>query len=468
MSDWVTRQDFAGRRVTVMGLGAFGGQIGAARFLVGRGARVLVTDVKDASGLGPALAALEGLPIRYRLGEHRVEDFEQTDMVLASPAVSPRSPHLQAARDAGALVESEMNLFFRYCPAPIVGVTGTNGKSTTTHMIGEMAGRHEPRRSWVGGNIGGSVLEIVDQVGPGDLVVLELSSYQLEALDALGRSPRVAVVTNFAANHLDHHADMDEYRWAKQTILRHQRPGDVAVLNRDDEDVAAWRECTAGETLWFSLDGPVDRGAFVDGPQLVCRFEGREDMVFARDDLRLPGRHNAANALAALLAAGAAGVAASAMAGGLRSCRALEHRLEFVCEREGVRYYNDSKATTPAAGIIGVQAFSEPAGRLIVIAGGYDKHVPLEDYAQACVEHAKHVVVLGEVREELRQLIAGQRGEGTAPGLTVANTFEDAVREAQRAAAPGDVVLLSPACASYGMFANYEERGRRFRELASQ
>ncbi len=461
MADWIESRDFAGKSVTVMGLGAFGGQIGAVRWLVGKGAKVLVTDVKDADSLRTALDQLEGLPVDYRLGGHEEEDFRGADMILPSPAVRPTSEYLAAARGAGVPIETEMTLFWRYCPAAIVGVTGTNGKSTTTSLIGEMATRDPSRRAWVGGNIGGSVLEAVEQIGAGDWVILELSSFQLEALDALGRSPHVSVVTNFAANHLDHHADMDDYRTAKQTILRHQTEADFAILNLDDAHARSWSECSAGTPVYFSTERSVDAGAFLDGDQLVCRVPGREEIALPRDDFQPPGRHNVANALAAIAAAALAGVGDEAIGEGFREFRGLEHRLEFVCERDGVRYYNDSKATTPAAGAIGVQAFADThAGKLIVLAGGYDKHVPMDDYAAACARLAKHVVVLGEVRELLFGLL-----DGAGPGVSRADSFEHAVHLAQAAAQPGDVVLLSPACASYDMFNNYEERGRTFKRL---
>ena len=461
MADWIDRADFAGKRVTVMGLGAFGGQIGAIRYFVGKGADVLVTDLKGEDALEASLEQLAELPVRYRLGEHVAQDFAQADMILASPAVPRSSEYLQAARDSDVPIESEMNLFWRYCPAEIVGVTGTNGKSTTTSLLGEMATRDKRRRAWVGGNIGGSVLEVVQQIGGEDLVVLELSSFQLQALADLSRSPHVAVVTNLSPNHLDRHASMDDYRRAKQTIVRHQARTDFAVLNGDDEDVAAWAGSTPATAIRFSVRGQVEPGAYVDGQDLVCRVPGREGIVLPRADLMLPGLHNVANALAAMAGAALAGVGDEAIAEGLRAFRGLEHRLELVAERDGVRYYNDSKATTPAAGVIGVQAFSEPEpAPLVVIAGGYDKHVEMDEFTDACARCAKHVVVLGQVRQMLADLL-----RGAGPTVTEADTFEDAVRQAQAAAEPGGVVLLSPACASYDMFSNYEERGREFKRL---
>ena len=467
MSGWIQSRDFGGKRVTVMGLGAFGGQIGAVRFLVAQGAEVLVTDVKSEADLEPSIEALADSPIRYCLGEHREEDFRDTDMVLASPAVPMTSEFLQAAYAADVPVESEMGLFLRYCPAEIIGVTGTNGKSTTTSLLGEML-RHDARRVWVGGNIGGSVLEIADQIDRDDLVILELSSFQLERIDALGRSPHVAVVTNFAENHLDHHADMAEYRAAKQIILRHQTASDFAVLNYDDPEVREWHPYTRGQAFRFSLREGLDHGTYLDGDSLVCRLPGRDEITLSRSELQPPGLHNVANALAALAAAALARATRASIERGYRYFRGLEHRLEFVCERDGVRYYNDSKSTTPAAGVIGIEAFSDlPPGRLIVIAGGYDKHVPLDEFAGACVTHAGHVVMMGEVKSELARLIAIGRGNAARPVATEADTFEEAVREAQSAAQHGDVVLLSPACASYDMFNNYEERGRKFKALVA-
>jgi len=465
LSEWIQARDFAGKRVTVMGLGAFGGQIGAIRFLVARGAEVLVTDLKTEADLGPSVEALAGLPVRYRLGDHRLEDFQDTDLVLASPAVPGRSEFLQAARATDVPVESEMGLFVRYCPAEIVGVTGTNGKSTTTALLGDMV-RHDARRVWVGGNIGGSVLEIVDQIDDRDLVVLELSSFQLEGLDALRRSPHLAVVTNFSENHLDHHAGVAEYRTAKQTILRHQTASDFAVLNYDDPDVREWHTCTRGSTFCFSVRERLDHGAYLDGDALVCHLPGSREMLLPRAELQPLGAHNVANALAALTAAVLAGATRDSIGQGYRDFRGLEHRLELVCERDDVRYYNDSKCTTPAAGIIGIEAFADlPPRRLVVIAGGYDKHVPLDEFAGACAQRAKHVVLLGAVRPQLSRSILLCRGDAAEPVVTEAETFEEALSQARSAAVAGDVVLLSPACASYGMFNNYEERGTEFKRL---
>jgi UDP-N-acetylmuramoylalanine--D-glutamate ligase len=420
-----------------------------------------VTDLKPASQLARAVQELESRrSIRFRLGEHCETDFRDAELLVVNPAVPRDSRFLRIAIDSGVPLTSEMNLFWLHHRGPVIGVTGTSGKSTTTALIHAML-QASGRRSWLGGNIGRSLLPVLDEIGPDDRVVLELSSFQLADLDALRRSPRIAVVTNFCANHLDRHASLDEYRAAKQTILRWQTAGDVAILNGDDPDVSSW--VTQGRRITFGADATaVDASVVVDA--ITVRGDGEFRLSRDRRET-LPGRHNDLNIAAAALAAHVAGAAAPGIAQGLRDFPGLPHRLEFVGERAGRRFYNDSKATTPEAAIAALAAFDAERAPIVLLAGGHDKGVDLTSFAAAIAARAKAVALMGATADVLADAVA-RHAPPVVPRLHCAVSFEDAFEWSVAQSSPGDVVLLSPGCASYGWFENYEERGRRFAELA--
>lgn len=441
--------DFKGKKVLVVGLGLFGGGVGAVRFFLRKGAQVTVTDLKPEEELREAVDALSGLPVRFVLGGHEVKDFVSSDLVVPGPAVPPDSPYLKAAEDAGVPIIWRDNLIFLLCRSRIVGVTGSNGKSTTTALLGEILRIKDPR-VLVGGNLGGSLLDEVESLPQDVPLVLELSSFQLESLKHIRRSPQVAVVLNLSPDHLDRHKTFEAYLDAKRNIVRFQGPDDLAVLNRDDPLVWSWADESEGRVVGFSARGEVE-GVFLRGDEVLA--EGR--FLFKRDDLHLPGLHNLYNAMAASAAALALGAGPEVVREGVRRFRGLEHRLEFVREVGGVRYYNDSKATTPEATVAALRAFE---GNVVLIAGGYDKGLPLEKLADEISSRTKMVLLLGGTGLKLAELIRG-------PRLKLCSSLEEALEEASRSAVPGDVVLLSPASASYDMFRNYEERGKKFKEL---
>ncbi|MBE3071297.1 MAG: UDP-N-acetylmuramoyl-L-alanine--D-glutamate ligase [Planctomycetes bacterium] len=448
----------AGRAVTVMGLGLFGGGVGVARYFARRGAHVTVTDMKSAEDLAPSIAALVGLPITFHLGGHDPADFTGGDVLVVNPAVPRTSPYLAMAEKAGAEITSEMNLFMSECPAPVVGITGSSGKSTTTALLGDMLARVGPAR--VGGNIGKSLLDEVEEIGPGETVVLELSSFQLEDLGRICRSPRTAVVTNISPNHLDRHGSMAAYIGAKKNILRFQGPGGMAVLNADDAEVRTWAADACGRTVFYSAAGPLDEGVFAEGSALVFRLGDREERLDLAGRLHLRGRHNVSNVLAAAAAARALGAAPSHLAEAIAVFRALPHRLEPVGRREGVLFIDDSKGTTPLASRVAIEAFAEP---VVLIAGGYDKKSDPGPMVEAIRTRAKAVVLIGATAAALEARI----GRG-GPVVERAETLEAAVARAVALARPGDVVLLSPGHASWDMFDNYEQRGKVFREAAAR
>lgn len=472
---------FRDLRVTVMGLGTFGGGVGAVRFLVQSGARVTVTDLRHPSELQPSLAALATTPPAvWHLGEHHPQDFEQTDLVVASPAVPSDSPWLQRARSAGVPITSEIELFWERQCGRVVAVTGSNGKSTTTTLLHRLLERATVDvtptagtpavRVWLGGNIGHSLLPVVDQIAPHDWVVLELSSFQLETLDPLRPTPCVSVVTNFTPNHLDRHHTLAAYRTAKQTISRHQTPDQFAVRNLDDSDVAAWP--TAARRVGFGLRDHQTEGLFVPDwggrtPQhAVWRWNGTEEIVSLPGWVPLAGRHNLANALAASAAARVCGADWSSIETATRSFRGLPHRLELVAEWHGVRFYNDSKATTPEAAALALAAFGETPQ--IALVGGYDKQIDLTPLVQALGRaHLRGLVFLGQTGPELQRRWRDTAGAAAVPSL-LADNLPQAVAWCRSQAQPGDVVLLSPGCASHDWFRNYEERGDLFRQLVRQ
>lgn len=485
--------EFRGKRVALIGLGI--SNLAVARYLLRQGARITVCDQKTAAELGDRYLALAGA-VDWRLGPGYLDAIVPGpgrpgfDHIFLTPGMRKDFPEILAARERGARLDSEMGLFFRKCPAPIVGVTGSAGKTTTTTLIGLVL-RETGRRVHVGGNIGQPLLEVLDAIGPEDLVVLELSSFQLQMLD---QSPHVAVVLNLRPNHLDIHASLEEYAEAKRNILRFQRHGDVAVLNADDPVVSGWGHGAPGEVLAFSRAQEVARGAFLRPAQAVSSHagtagrhgggvhpearvvvrgvapllrEGEEAEVGKAGEIRLPGAHNVSNVLAALAAGAACGAPLDRAWAAVCAFRGVEHRLELVREVGGVRYYNDSIATAPDRTEAALDSFGEP---IVLIAGGYDKKIPFEGLAERVLDRVKSLVLLGATAPQIERAVleaAARRGV-EPPAIARARDLAEAVALAAARAVPGDVVLLSPACASYDMFANYQERGRRFKEIVAR
>lgn len=455
---------FAGKRITIMGLGFFGGTIGLAKYLVTQGAQVTLTDLKSAVELHDSVAALTGLPVRFVLGRHERTDFTDVDMVFASPAVHEDSPYLMAARAHGIPIDTEMNLFMRLCRGTVIGVTGSNGKTTTTSLIGAILQAANPRTR-VGGNIGRSLLPEVAEIEPGDPVVLELSSFQLEDLTAVGRSPRIALLLNLSPNHLDRHGSMEAYLAAKKHIFAYQGSADIAIFNADDPRVRPLAAEVRSQSRFFSLERPVEHGTYLAGDRILVVRSGAASEVCSREDIPLLGRHNVANVLAAVAAADAWGVPAATTREAIRAFPGVEHRLERVRELHGVRFYNDSIATSPAATLAALAAMQQP---IWLIAGGYDKGLPLQALGEAIVQRVKGVYLIGKTAPQIAQAIETARRPGTSlPAITFCRDLREAVHAAYGVASPGDVVLLSPACASYDQFRNFVERGRLFKQLVA-
>lgn len=426
--------DVTGKRVTVLGLGRHGGGVGAARYLAEAGAIVTVTDQADETALRESLSALATAPIHaYRLGGHRDEDICNADLVVVNPAVRPDHRLLRLAAESNVGLTSETELFLDACPAPYIAVTGSNGKSTTAAMtaaILEAAGR----RTWLGGNIGGSLLGNLDAICPGDWVVLELSSFQLVRLSDRVAGPRVAIVTNCTPNHLDWHPDFDHYRSAKQRLLRLQSSGDAVVLNTSDEEVASWAPLAKGTIVPLAIDSVPDK-------------------------LPVPGAHNRINAACAASAALAAGCSEDVVRRGLAGFRGLPHRLEFIAEIDGRRFYNDSLATTPESTIAALGSFDEP---IWLLAGGSDKGCHFAPLAEAIRHRARGVAFYGACGSRLADAVADHGGHSAC---FVTRTMSEALNWCWPQTRRGHVVLLSPASASFDQFHDYDDRGRQFTKL---
>ena len=453
--------EWNGINVTVMGLGLFGGGVGATRWLLKQGARVTVTDLKSSAELGPSVRELEGEDICWRLGEHRLEDFTEADAVVVSPAVPKSSGFLRAAYDAGRTVTSEMNLFLQRCPASVTGITGSNGKTTTTSLTYAALEQTKPG-TLMGGNVGRSLLSHLDSITEKDWVVLELSSFQLEDMARERLGVDIAVVTNLTPNHLDRHGSFEAYTAAKQNIIRFLKPGGRAVLNADDRSVSSWGKNIPNDAFYFSLQPSHTNGAFIRDGCLTIQTGGDVMQLLAIEELPLKGPHNVSNALAAAMAAHLAGADANSICRGFHTVTQLEHRMELVKEEHGIRFYNDSKATTPEAAMASLNSFDSP---VILLAGGYDKQLPLDSFAREISKRASQVILMGQSANTVKNAVVGNLAREHTLRVRTVDSLETGVDLARRSAREGDVVLLSPGFASYGMFNNYEERGRRFREL---
>lgn len=447
----IARERFAGKRITVVGLAREG--VSLVRFLAGAGAQVTANDRASASGLASTLASLEDLPVRFVLGEHPSELFLGSDYVFVSPGVSLQMAPLVKAREQGVPLTSETQLFFELCRGRLVGITGSSGKTTTTTLVGDML-RAAGLPVHVGGNIGVPLLERLDQIAPEDWVVLEMSSFQLERLPY---SPSIAAILNVTPNHLDRHGDMESYVAAKANILRHQRPGDRAILSADDRVTAGLR--TVEPPLWFSLERPVE-GSYLEGDRILLRRGTSVETVCRVGEVRLRGRHNLSNVVAATAVASATGVPPEAMRVAISGFRGVPHRLEVVAELGGVTFCNDSIATAPERSMASLRSFEEP---IVLIAGGRDKHLPMEDWGEMIRRRVKALVLLGEAGDLIENAVLQAPGP-VAPSIFRAGSMEEAVELARRAASVGDVVLLAPGGTSFDMFKDFEERGERFRE----
>lgn len=443
--------DLRGKRVLVMGLGLQGSGMAAARYAAQQGALMRVTDIKSPAILAPSVQALAGLPIEFILGEHRNEDFIWADMVIRNPGIPLTSPYLQLAREHGASIEMEIALFFLACPGRIIGITGTRGKTTTTTLIHTIV-RESGIPTVLGGNVTGvETLSLLPTITPETLVVLELSSWQLEGLAPHRLSPAVAVMTNIYPDHLNTYNGMEDYAAAKANIFRYQHANDLAVFNYDNPWTRRFGEEAPGE-VWFT--SKQRGGSFKRGSSDIVPF------IFTHSPL--VGQHNQENVLLATTTARLLGIADECIDRVVRQFQSVAHRLEEVAVIDGVRYINDSTSTTPIAGQVGVEAFDAP---IVLVAGGNTKKLPLEEWPAAIIHRCRDVVLLtGSGTDELLPALqeAAEEQGVEVPVRGVFDNVQGALDKAVSLARPGDVLLFSPGYTSFGMFLNEFDRGDQF------
>jgi UDP-N-acetylmuramoylalanine--D-glutamate ligase len=471
--------DWTDKRVVILGLARQG--IALARYLAARGARVTVSDMKPATTLSAEMDALAGLPVTYALSGHPFSLLDECDLLCLSGGVPIDLPIVTEAWRRGLPLSNDAQIFFDVCRAPIIGITGSAGKTTTTTLVGEILrkewgvdrgawGVMQTPHIWVGGNIGNPLIADVDNIRPHDHVVMELSSFQLELMT---RSPHIACVTNITPNHLDRHGTMDAYISAKRHIVAFQSPEDWSVLCADDPVTAQLpaQQATHARVVWFSLRRePAGDGAWLDeNGDLRLRIHHRGEsmdrahgaQVCHMRELLLMGQHNVLNVLAASAVSALAGASLDAMRAVATTFRGVEHRLQLVRELNGVRYYDGSIATAPERLIADLRCFTQP---VVLLCGGRDKHLPWEEAVQQMTQRCRHVVLFGEMAGLVKAEIDRQH----APlHVSLCDTLERAVVAAAREAMPGDVVLLSPGGTSYDAFKDFAERGDYFVQLVN-
>jgi UDP-N-acetylmuramoylalanine--D-glutamate ligase len=464
--------EWAGKRVTILGLARQGTAL--VRYLVRAGAEVTVSDLREADVLRETLVSLKDVPVRYVLGEHPPSILEGADLLCLSGGVPVDAPIVVQARQRGIPLSNDAQIFLARCPALVVGVTGSSGKTTTTTLVGRMLQR-AGFLTWVGGNIGRPLVDRLGEIRSSDRVVIELSSFQLELMTA---SPGVAAVLNVTPNHLDRHKTMAVYTAAKQRIMDFQGREDLVVLSHDDPGSRDLAPAARGRLAFFGDQGevPGETGAFLRDEVVTWRLDGQEYPVCRTDEIKLMGRHNVLNVLAACVLAGSAGTTVETMRQVVLSFTGVAYRLQWVRTLRGVRYYDDSIATAPERTVAALRAFDAP---VVLLAGGRDKDLPWDEMAQVALRRARHVVAFGEaaglVAREIGDWRLGTGDTGTASaarckcwrleGVTRVETLEEAVEAAARVARPGEVVLLAPGGTSFDAFKDFAERGDRFQAL---
>ncbi len=458
-------RDWQGKRVVIIGLARQGKAL--AQFLSQKGVEVVVSDQQSAEQLGPAIEELAAYELTYQLGSHPSSLLEGTDVLFLSGGVPVDLPIAVEARERGIELANDTQLFLEACCAPVIGITGSAGKTTTTSLVGRMAEiafAGSERRAWVGGNIGRPLLNDLDEIKPDDLVVMELSSFQLELMTV---SPHIAAVLNLTPDHLDRHGSMEVYAAAKKRILANQLKDDIAVVRHDDPLTWEMRNLVQGRMIAFGWEQPSDEqeSAYVRDGVLRLRSGDVEREICSVEKVALRGRHNLLNLLAASALASAAGLPIEAMSEAASNFQGVPNRLEFVRRVQGADWYNDSIATTPDRALAAVRAFAEPK---VLLAGGQDKDLPWETFAREVVSRVDHLILFGQAAQKIERHIKEAAKDGAQPTLVICEGLTDAVQAAAAVAEEGDVVVLSPGGTSFDEFSNYEVRGEKFRALVEE
>lgn len=452
--DWpLPSMNVAGKKILVMGAGRSG--IASARFLIARGATVALNDAQPVEKWNADALSLKNEGVGCLGGELPGWLLDQLDLVVISPGVPTKAIPLRYAERAGAEVIGEVELASRYLKGRIVAITGSNGKTTTTSLIGRLL-KDAGLQTLVGGNIGTPLISLVESSRDDGWTVVEMSSFQLETIKEF--HPTVAVALNVTPNHMDRYESFTDYAAAKHRIFMNQTSGDVAILNADDEIISSWTKGLRAHVTLFSVQQELEEGLFLRGREIVSRGHGGERVLLKSDEMKLRGLHNVENVLAAVAAGLACGAAPDSMRETIRNFAPVEHRLEFVAEVEGIKFYNDSKATSVDATVKALEAFADEAGKVVLILGGRGKKAPYAPLATLVRERVRKLVLVGEdaetIERELGELAPSERAKDLGEAVTI--SFQ--------AAQAGDIVLLAPACASFDMFKSFEHRGSVFKE----
>jgi len=445
--------DLGGKKILVIGLARTG--VATSLFCASHGASVTATDTRTESDLSETPAKLRAAGVSLQLGGYNEKILDGKDLVVPSPGVPADSDILKFARAQNIPIWSEIELADRFLNGRLIGITGSNGKTTTTSLIEHIL-KNSGFSTLLAGNIGTPLIGVVEQTTDQTVTVAELSSFQLEWIETF--RPNISVFLNLTPDHLDRHGSMEAYGAAKARIFENQTTNDFAILNADDPASTPYAP-TKPKVFWFSRKQRVAQGAFLINDQIVFRHHGEEDMILKQSAIPLPGAHNLENVLAATIAARLVGARPAEIEKGVRSFAGVEHRLEFVAEHNGVRYYNDSKATNVDATLNALDAFS---GRILIILGGKDKGSDYTVLQMPLREKAVLALLIGAAAQKIENQISG------SVAIERAGTIERAVEIASRTAQPGDIVLLAPACASFDQFENYEHRGRVFKQLVHE
>lgn len=443
-----------GKKVAVVGIGV--SNIPLIKFLVQLGAEVTAFDKKEEKELSDTVKDFSKLGVKFALGENYLSKLTGFEVVFKTPSMRIDSDALVKAKNEGAYITSEMEEFVKYCKGKIFGITGSDGKTTTTTIISKLL-KEEGYTTWVGGNIGTPLFAEIEKIKEDDMVVLELSSFQLMTIDC---PIEVAICTNLAPNHLDMHKDMQEYIDAKKNIFLHQNNDGILVINLENDITSSFEKEAKGEVRKFSSKRTLEKGAFYkDG---VLYLDNKE--VCKKEDIVIKGMHNVENYLAAFLAT-KDDVKISTMKRVAETFAGVEHRCELIKEIDGVKYYNDSIASSPTRTLAGLRAFDT---KVILIAGGYDKHIPFEPLANEGHPYIKELILLGATKDKIKEVFNKLAKEkGIKVNIHEVNTLEEAAKKAKELACEGDIVTLSPACASFDMFPNFAARGDKFKEIVN-
>jgi len=449
-----------------LGLYEYGSGISATKFLISQGAKVLVTDLKTRKDLAVSIKRLGKVAnkVTFVLGKHRVEDFKNVDLIIRNPGVPKSSKYLQIAKKAGVPIETDISLFFQLINRKrIIGITGTRGKSTTTSLIYDIF-KLVDKDAVLGGNITKSPLSQMSQVKKGGKVILELSSWLLEGLESPKLSPYIAVVTNIYPDHLNTYQGIKDYAKAKEYIWKYQNAQDAVILNRDNAYTREMGSRVPSRRFWFSLkELRNENGCFIRNKAIWFRQEGEEKRVLPVSDIKVPGQHSVANVLSAVCVAMVYGIEITKIKQAVKRFNGIADRLEFLKQVKGVKYYNDTTSTTPEAGVAALKALGS-GKNIVLIAGGSDKGLDFKPWLKEVKKSCKALILLeGTGTDRIRPLISNFQFP-----ISIANSMSDAIGIAKSYAKSDDIILLSPACASFGMFKNEFDRGEQFRDLVEK